>query len=181
MRTTMLTACAMLVAGLAVSAQTPQTPPQSSTPSTSAPRSTDAAGPMPVTGCLAAWDGKSMTGRADSASPSGSPGAAVSTTGTTYMLTNVHGSGSSSSSGAASSFLLTGDSSVNLSAHLNHKVQITGAVDKGAENSSATPSQTTPPSDAATASADSRAHDMGAMKPATLRVTSVTMVSATCP
>lgn len=110
------------------------------------------------------------------------------------MLTDVEGSGSSSvSSAAASRYLLKGDSSVNLSAHLN--LQITGSVDKSAAHSSATslsgqpstappgtPNPTDPPSDTPAASANgaSRAHDMGAMKPATLKVASVTMVSATC-
>jgi hypothetical protein len=201
MRSNILAACGVLVvAGLTVSAQTPQTQPQPSTPSTPKTRSMDAAGSVTVTGCLAAWDGKATAGPADSASSSSSASAkGASTAGTKYVLTHVQEGSGASTSGSSSvpaTYLLKADSSVDLNAHLNHKVQITGSVDKSTRAHSGdmsasgqpstalpgTPNPTDPPSDnPATASGASRAHDMGSMKPATFKVTSVAMVSATCP
>jgi hypothetical protein len=195
MRANTLAACGVLVAGIGISAQTPQTPPQPSTPSAS-PTPMEASGTVTVTGCLGTWDGKSTADRVESAAPSSSPSATGSAAGTTYMLTSVQAVSSSASApggSAASSYLLKPDSSVNLSAHLNHKVQITGSVDNTAAARSGTsgdpntarpgvPNPTDPTSDKpATASGAPRTHDMGSMKPATLKVTTVTMVSATCP
>jgi hypothetical protein len=196
MRTNIFTACgALAVAGLTVSAQTPQTPPsQPPTPATSQ-RPMDAGSPVTVTGCLAAWDGKSMSSSGSDAGSAASSSARASDATAKYMLTNVqHGTGSpsttsgaTSAGGAGSSYMLKADSTVKLSAHLNHKVSVTGTLDKlsapSGSESARTPSPTDPSAidKPAAASGSARAHDTGSMKLQTLKVTSVTMVSATCP
>jgi hypothetical protein len=201
MRTHIFTACGVLVvAGFTASAQTPQTPPSQPTSPATSQKSMDAGGSVTVTGCLAAWDGKSMSGSgpgtdAGSTAPSSAPASGPTGAGASYVLTSVQqGTGSASTTSSASSagvagkYLLKADSTVNLSAHLNHKVTVTGTLDKmspdsGGGASAGAPASTDPPrtDKPATASGSERAHDMGSMKPQTLKVTSVTMVSATCP
>lgn len=197
MTTHIAAACGVLVvAGLTASAQTPQTTP-SYPSSPTAQKPMDPGRSVTVTGCLAAWDGKSMsnsrpTTDAGSASPSSAPASGPTSAGASYVLTSVQqgtaSASTTSSVGVAGKYLLKADSTVNLSAHLNHKVTITGTVDKmsgdtGSGVTANTPSATELPrtDQPSTASGSARAHDMGSMKPQTLKVTSVTMVSATCP
>ena len=194
-------ACGVLVvAGLTASAQTPQTTPSQPTSPATSQKPMDAGGPVTVTGCLAAWDGKSMSSSgpstdAGTAASSSAPASGATGAGASYVLTSVQqGTGSASTTSRASSasvagkYLLKADSTVNLSAHLNHKVTVTGTLDKmsahtGSDVSANAPSSTDPPrtDKPATASESAGAHDMGSMKPQTLKVTNVTMVSATCP
>jgi hypothetical protein len=68
------------------------------------------------------------------------------------------------------------DSSVNLSQHLNHKVTVSGTVD--GRSQSGTMSK---PSTPTTTASPERSGAMGmSTEPATLTVTTLTMVSATC-
>ena len=161
---------------------------QSAPPSNSADALT-----ITATGCLKSWDGKSAT-----ASPAA---------GAQYVLTNVeHGKSSStpaSADRAASDrgragglvyVLSAGSSSVNLSAHLNHKVQIAGtkmpghkgATGGGTTDMAATADRpgassappTAPAQDRPDQSAQDKMHAAGAM-PA-ISVTSITMIADTC-
>jgi hypothetical protein len=201
MTTNIFTACGVfVVAGLTASAQTPQAPPSQPTVPATSQKPMDAGGAVTVTGCLAAWDGKSMSGSgpgADAASATSSSAGAsgASGAGAAFVLTSVQqGTGSPSTTSSASNasvagkYLLKADSSVNLSAHLNHKVTVTGTLDKvsadvGSGMSASVPSPTDPPrtDNQDTASGSARGHEVGPMKPQTLKVTGVTMVSATCP
>ena len=83
-----------------------------------------------------------------------------------FVLSSVEPQGGARSRSTVTGYTLTPSADVSLSEHLSHKVQITGTVDP-ATTSSATSTQ---PSSANTSSA----------MPA-LRVTSVKMVSSTCP
>jgi len=198
MSTYIVAACGVLaVAGLTASAQTPQTTPSQPTSTATSQKPMDASGPVTITGCLAAWDGKSMSssgaGTEAGTSPSSSASASgPSSAGAGYVQTSVQqGTGSpstTSSASVAAKYLLKADSTVNLNAHLNHKVTVTGTIDKMSADMGSGMSTSVPSSRGApradkpdTASGSSRAHDMGSMKPQTLKVTSVMMVSATCP
>jgi hypothetical protein len=83
-----------------------------------------------------------------------------------FVLSSVEPQGGGRSRSTVTGYTLTPAADVNLSMHLNHKVQITGTVDTAA-TSSPTSAQ---PSSPNTSSA----------MPA-FRVTSVKMVSSTCP
>jgi hypothetical protein len=113
-----------------------------------------------VTGCLTS-DSRASA----SASPTGASRSAAK-----YILTNVQETGAPASStpSAGKSYVLKSDASVDLSAHVNHKVQITGSLDKSAASttdpSSATPSE--------------KAQD--SMNAPALKVSNLTMVSSTC-
>lgn len=158
------TACGVLaLAGFTGSAQTPQTPPTQPTTSSAAARpASDDKPTVTVTGCLTG-DSKASS----SASPTGASRAAAK-----YVLTNVQETGAPASStpsaGAGKSYVLKSDASVDLSAHVNHKVQITGSLDKSA-------SSATYPS---SATASEKAQD--SMNAPTLKVSNLTMVSSTC-
>ena len=192
MKHVILATCgALAVAGaLTVSAQTPTSTPRppSPTPAPSTPTMSNSADDKPITvsGCLKTWDNSMGT------APAGS-GA------TTYVLTNVESDdtmakGKPESTAAkpesttatrpttaASQYIVTAASSVNLAAHLNHKVRVSGTTSKMTDPSGAgtTPPSAEPqkPGDPARPATD-RAGDKG---PAKLNVTSLTMVSATCP
>ena len=173
-RQVLATCGAMAIAGLAVSAQSPQpstAQPPSTQPAASA-RASDSDKLLTVTGCVA---------RAGSTSPTSSAGAAGSTDG--FILTNAQlGSKAKSSpdspaattppaastgprSTASSYTLKAQGAGVDLSAHLNHKVTVTGTLDSMASSSAGTPSATD-------------ARPAAAMP--TLNVTSLTMVSSSC-
>jgi len=83
-----------------------------------------------------------------------------------FVLSSIEPQGSTRSRSTVTGYTLTPAADVNLGMHLNHKVQITGTVDTAA-TSSPTSAQ---PSSPNTSSA----------MPA-FRVTSVKMVSSTCP
>ena len=155
------TACGVLAfAGLTVSAQTPQAPPTQPTTSSAAARPmSDDKPTVTVTGCLT-----SDSRASSSASPTGASRSAAK-----YILTNVQETGAPASStpSAGKSYVLKSDASVDLSAHVNHKVQITGSFDKNAASA-------TSPS----ATASEKAQD--SMSAPTLKVSNLTMVSSTC-
>ena len=92
--------------------------------------------------------------------------ASPSTASPRFVLSSIEPQSSARSRSTVTGYTLTPSADVNLGMHLNHKVQITGTVDT-ATTSSATSTQ---PSSPNTSSA----------MPA-LRVTSVKMVSSTCP
>ena len=178
----MIAACGVLVAGtLTLSAQAPAPAPQTPRPSQNTPARTDDK-TMTVTGCLKPADA-SQAAPAPSATPS--PAAPASR----FMLTNVEpdtGSPAGGSTAAAKpakpapeespaagtmtnaagkQYTLVPDAGVNLAPHLNHKVRITGKLSDKAETKTVAP-------------AEPRASAMTA--PATIAVSAVTMVSATC-
>ena len=174
-----LAACGVLaVAGtVTVSAQTPTSPPRPapSTPTMSKPDAGDKT--ITVTGCLKSWD-----------SSMGTPPAG--TGGTAYVLTNVETdstmakkpeSATARTDATASQYIVTAASSVNLAAHLNHKVRLSGTTSKMADHSGAatTPrSEPAKPGEPASPAMDRTSADKAHPK---LNVTSVTMISATCP
>ena len=177
----MIAACGVLVAGtLTLSAQAPAPAPQTPRPSPNTPARTDDK-TMTVTGCLKPADA-SQTAPAPSATPSTTAPASR------FMLTNVEADTGSAAGGSTSTakpsrpapeespaagtmtsagnrYILMPDAGVNLAAHVNHKVRITGTLSDKADTKTAAP-------------AEPRA---GAMTtPATIAVSAVTMVSATC-
>ena len=179
----MIAACGVLVAGtLTLSAQAPTPAPQTPRPSQTTPARTDDK-TMTVTGCLKPADA-SQTAPAPSASPSTTAPASR------FMLTNVEpdggtpGSSSSASaakpakpapedspaagtmSGAGKQYVLVPDAGVNLAAHLNHKIRITGKLSDKADTKTTAPAETRTGATATT--------------PATIAVSAVTMVSASC-
>ena len=144
--------CGLVVSMAIVAAQTPP-------PTTSGASSTTSPPTITVTGCVTP---DTMATPSTDSSPR-------------FVLTSIDpqgGAGNPSASTAAqprstlTGYALKPAADVNLGAHLNHKVQITGTLDT-ATTSSATSAQ---PSSPNTSSA----------MPA-LRVTSVKMVSSTCP
>jgi hypothetical protein len=182
---------AIAVAGtmtLAAQTPTPPTPrPQTPTPSPSTPSRTDDK-TMTLTGCLKSADGAADSSRTTPGTPSGaasatatkfvltdietdsmgsSPSTTPSTTGTTPGTTGT----TMSKANAGKQYTLTADAGVNLAAHLNHKVRVTGKIsDMPAPSGSTTrPGETSP-------SADRTSMDKGQ----TLAVSSVTMISGSC-
>lgn len=190
MKQTILATCgALAVAGtMTLSAQTPTPAPRppSPTPAPSTPTMSNTRSDektVTVTGCLKNWD--SSMGKA--------PTAAATTAGAHFVLTNVEAEGAKAGahegatgkSGATveSQYALTADSSVNLAAHVNHKISVTGKTTaKMADHAAA---GTTRPMDPAAKPGDpprtgmDKTHMNAMLK--TLNVTSVTMISATCP
>lgn len=180
---------------------------QSTQPSTQ-PSSSDSGRTVTVTGCLQSWDGSSSTVGRSGTTPSRPESSATSSAaGGQFILTNVQQGSSSdsasstssassaSSSAAAQTYVVSaGSSGVNLSQHLNHKVQITGTTisaragssGSGTTDQSATAdrpgSSSSPGSSSAPGSASASAR--GTATPAsampTLNVTSIKMVSANC-
>ncbi len=123
----------------------------------------DHAKKVSVTGCVMPLAGPGMT----ASQPSSTAQAAVSQQ---FMLSNIAMPTPSSSDSMkawspASSYILQSEGSVDLSKHLNHKVQITGTVDAAGS----------PDSSSATAGQASGTPAQ------TFHVTSLKMVSATCP
>ena len=174
-RQVLATCGAMAIAGLTVTAQSPQ-PSTAQPPSTqpaAAARASDSDKLLTITGCVA---------RAGSTSPTASAGAASSGG---FILTNAQAGSKAMSSpespsattppgastapkSTASSYTLKAQGmGVDLSAHVNHKVTVTGTLD----SSSAATSPSSSPS-------ATEARPAAAMP--TLNVTSVTMVSSSC-
>jgi hypothetical protein len=145
MSRTLLAACAGLTFwGLALSAQTPQAA-------------------MTVTGCLKPWTG-SIAGAGSPANPqSGAPTPNDTADEAHYVLTDIATSPTQKPGESHAMYLLKPkDATINLGQHVNHKVQVAGAV--SSESSPA-------PRDTSLAAAG---------KPATLTVSAITMVAATC-
>ena len=210
MKYTFLAACGAvtLASAMTLSAQTPAQPP-TTRPQTSAPTQpatrTDQSS-VTVTGCLKPWD-NAMGGGATApmakpgdpmakpGDPMGKPGAPMAST--RWVLTNVQGdratgqSQSPSAGGAASpahpqasQYVVTAGAGVNLSAHVNHQVRITGTVASGMDHGNMAPADKAGdkpmarPGDAKPGMAAD--HMQGNKMSATLMATSVTMISATC-
>jgi hypothetical protein len=112
--------------------------------------------------------GSSTTPSPTGTTPGTSP--TPSTTGTTPGTAGTAGAGMSHAS-AGKQYTLAADAGVNLSAHLNHKVRVTGKLSEmpAASGSTARPGETSP-------TADRKAMDNGK----TLTVSSVTMISSSC-
>jgi hypothetical protein len=134
MRTTIFAACAGLaIAGLALSAQTPT--PHPSQPPTPPPAAASIdQKPMTVTGCLKPWSASTMGGGTPATPEAGAPTVATGAD-AQYVLTDVDdgsrkpGSTETPPSTAHAMYLVKAkDASVNLSQHVNHKVQVTGTV-----------------------------------------------------
>lgn len=180
---------ALALAGVALGAQTP-TPSQQ--PTTQPPASVQpmrADNPVTVTGCLKPFDHPSTMG----ARPSEQTGAAAAGSEKLFTLTDVKplssgttpaggppSAGTSSSAGMAPrSFILkAGTSSVNLAQHVNHTVEVTGSKsdDKSRDHDGPSTSTATRPG-APEPSAGASPHSD---KPATITVTALKMVAATC-
>ena len=189
---------AVAVAGtLTLSAQTP-TPsaprPQTPTPSPSTPSRTDDK-TMTLTGCVKAADASTDAGRPTTSA------AGTAATGK-FVLTNIEGDtmattkpeattpGTTTPSGtsnAGKQYALTADAGVNLAAHVNHKVRVTGKLSEmDHSRSTMTPGDAAKPSDPMKPGSPARPGEashagMGMDKAwSTLAVASVTMISSTC-
>lgn len=162
--------CGIVAATAVLSAQTPTTPTTPSTSSSQPTTTTESGQPMTITGCISP----------DTISNSG----ASTMTNQRFILSNVQppvGATTAAQSGSTTvttSYMLAPGADVNLSQHLNHKVQITGTVDSSrttrSSSSSTSPSTTNP-------SATSSSTQSSTASAPTFRVTSVKMLSETCP
>lgn len=180
---------ALALAGVALGAQTP-TPSQPQTtqpPASVQPMKGD--NPVTVTGCLKPFDPATMAAR-----PSEETGAAAAGSEKMFVLTDVKelASGTNPAAGTPSagttaspagmapkSFVLkAGSSSVNLAQHVNHTVEVTGSKsdDKSRDHDGPSTSTATRPGAPEPSAGASPHRD----KPATLTVTALKMVSATC-
>lgn len=162
----LLSVCCGIMATTAVlSAQTPQTPANPTTSSTQTTTTRQASQPVTITGCV---------------TPDVTSASATSTTNPRFMLSNIQptvGTSDASRNSAVTSYILMPGADVNLGDHLNHKVQITGTVDSSSTTTSSS-SQTSSPSTTATTSSSTQS--ASAAVPS-FRVTSVKMLSETCP
>ena len=149
------TACTFAIG---LSAQTPSQAPQTPKPAASA-----AADHITVTGCVQRESSSATpgaTGTSGSTSPS-SPGFVLNVKPDSASPTS---SATAGTSGAPSSYRLDADDS-KLSAHIGHKVEITGTLDKAMSGSTA------PAGSTSTASASASPK---------LKVDSVRMIAASC-
>ena len=157
--------CGIVAASTMVSAQTPSQPQAPQTPTTSSTSTTtrQASQPVTIVGCVTP----------DLAS---NPNA-TSTTSHRFVLSNIQPSAGTSdqSRGSATSYLLVPSADANLSQHLNHKVEVTGTMDSISSTSTSTTSPSNP-----SASSTSSTQSSSASMPS-FRVTSVKMLSETCP
>jgi hypothetical protein len=204
-------ACAV-AATVTLAAQTPTTPPTTTQPPT-ATQQRDTKDAITVTGCLKTWDdamkgsttgartpGTTATspgtaaryvltnaeeGMGKTSSSSTSPSTSPSTSGTPSTSTpSTSGtSGSSRASDDDKKYIVTAESGVSLSQHVNHQVRITGKKTEASSSrstTSSTPStQPSRPGEPSTTSRGSMSGDD--MNLDTIVASSVTMVSATCP
>ncbi|MGE4085843.1 MAG: hypothetical protein AB7H93_22870 [Vicinamibacterales bacterium] len=193
---------AFAVAGTLTVAHTP-TPssprPQTPSPSPSTPARTDDK-TITVTGCLKAWDASMDTGRGGSTTPPATTaanrfvlsnvtadmsGTAKPATGTaTPGRPSPEAGGHSMGARDDTQYVLTADSGVNLSAHLNHQVRVTGKMTEPADRPAPAtrPTAPTPTRDPSRPGETPRTGDrMGADKAwSTIAVSSVTMISTSC-
>ena len=200
MKYAFLAACGAvtLASAMTLSAQTPAQPPttrpQSPAPTQPATRTDQSS--VTVTGCLKPWDNAMGGGVSDPMAKPGDtmakPGAPMATT--RWVLTNVqgdHATGQSPSAGGSASpahpqaaqYVVTAGTGVNLSAHANHQVRITGTVAGGMDHGNMAPAGKAgdkPMARPGDAKPGMAADHMGDKKSATLTATSVTMISATC-
>ena len=207
MTRTIASACgALVVATFAASAQTPPSPTPIAPRPTQSTRTMTEEKTVTVTGCVKPWQGPGdATMRDRMGTPSGTPStqpdsptaarptdppatrpadppaAMRAADAGKFTLENVM---SVNEEADASVNTLTAESTVNLNAHLNHKVEVTGAVmHESPDPPTATPPSATatrppvPPGTPPTAAAATTA----ARSAPTLRVTTLKMVSTTCP
>jgi hypothetical protein len=179
-----IAACgALAIAGMAagVSAQ--------STSQTTPPRqAADSGHTMTVTGCLKSWDGQSSPG---ATSPTGTPGETRQAGEAKYVLTDVQMTasgtdatdttpGTAARSGSTDphhQFLVRAeDASVDLTNHLNQRVEVTGRMsgEDHRSHTGATGTDTTP------GTAGQRTDPAGSKDMPTLTVTSVRTVAGSC-
>ena len=210
MKRNIFAACgALVIAGFTLSASqtpAPTQPPPGTPPSTP----TAAGGTVTVTGCLKPWTGAASSSAASTAtagtaqyvltdidhkssgmsSGSTAPGSTPSATGT--AATGTPGAMAQRGEGGMDhEYLVRADSaSVNLSQHVNHKVELTGRVTKadasrtGAASTPATPGTPGTPSTGTPSTgtpATGRPQDSTKPDKPTLSVSALKMVSATCP
>ena len=190
---------AVAVAGtLTLSAQTPTAPrPQTPTPSPSTSTRADDK-TITLTGCLKAQDASMDAGRPTS-TPSGTAAAAK------FVLTNIEGNSmgttkpdattpgstmpSATSNASGKQYALTADAGVNLAAHLNHQVRVSGKLSEMDDHSmthsepAAKPGDPVKPGSTGRPGEPSQSGDRMGMDKAwsTLAVSSVTMISSSCP
>jgi len=168
----------LVIAGAQAIAQTPQTKPTDPQKPMSSELRT-----ITVTGCVKTWTGSTASSGTTTQPSNPETGKPADTpkSGAQYVLSDIttapgdmaksSPSTTSGSATATSYLLMAKDSSVNLSQHLNHKVTVSGTVGAGSQSGTMSkPSSSTP---------DSSATGMS-NQPATLTVTTLTMVSATC-
>jgi hypothetical protein len=161
--------CGIVAATAVLSAQTPTTPTTPSTSSSQATTTSESGQPMTITGCI-------------SPDTTSKPGASTMTN-QRFILSNVQppaGATTAAQSGntAVTSYILAPGADVSLSQHLNHKVQITGTVD--ASRTTTSSSSSTSPSTASPSTTSSATQSSTASSP-TFRVTSVKILSESCP
>jgi hypothetical protein len=171
-RQVLATCGAMAIAGLAVTAQSPQpstAQPPSTYPAASA-RTAESDKLLTITGCVARAGSTSPTSSASAAGSGGfiltnaQPAPKAMSSPDSPAATTPPGASTGPRSTASSYTLKAQGVGVDLGAHLNHKVTVTGTLDSMA-GSSSSPSAT-------------EARPAAAMP--TLNVTSVTMVSSSC-
>lgn len=172
MKNTIVAACgAWAIAGICVVAQTPAGQSSPSTPPGQTARSSEAS-PITVTGCLKPWTAAADRG----ATPSPAAADRGSDNAGKFILANVDANSAAGVTHA--SYVLKADASVNLAAHLNHKVEITGTLTPpahSASDKSSTSAASPLPQERAAASAASAPG-----KTPMLKVQSVKMVADTC-
>lgn len=204
MNYSILAACGAvtLASAMTLSAQTPAPPATRPQPPAPTPPAMTDQSSVTVTGCLKTWDATMGDGAAQPMAKPGDPMAKPDApmASTRWLLTNVQAdkatgqtpsqTPSAGAAGAATSqasqYVVMAGTGVNLSAHVNHQVRITGTAGAGMGHSNmdhaakpgekpmARPGEVTP---APGMAAD---HRMDDKKSATLTATSVTMISATC-
>jgi hypothetical protein len=178
MTRTIVTTCgALVVAAVAASAQTPPSPTPSAPRPAQSTRTMTEDKTVTVTGCVKPWGpGEApppMT--APSTSRPTDPVAAMRAgDAAKYSLSNVQAVGEDA---VAASYSLTAVSTVNLAAHVNHKVEVSGTVMRDvSESPSATAAPTPPGTPPTTAGAIA-----AAKATPTLRVTTLKMIATSCP
>src|SRR4030095_3170246 len=175
-RTLNILGLALAIASASAIAQTPQTRPTDQ----QKPMSSDIR-TVTVTGCVKTWTG-STASSGGTTRPNPETGKPAETpSGAQYVLSDITTSTSETAkpspsaadpATATSYLLMAKDSSVNLSQHLNHKVTVSGTV-SGSQSGEMDKSMPSTSSTAERGSQTAMSH-----QPATLMVTTLTMVSA---
>jgi len=141
MTRTLLAACgAVVLAGLTAAAQTPQTPrPSTSDPSSPSQSSKASADTVTLTGCLARGDGSGSAAASSAPASSSTSGQYILTKATKGASTSAPSSSSArdeSRPSDAMTYALKADgSTVDLSKHVGHKIQVTGTMDTASSSS----------------------------------------------
>jgi hypothetical protein len=160
--------CGIVAATAVLSAQTPSTPSTSSAQTTTTRQSSQ---PVTITGCI-------------SPDLTSNPSAAAAAN-QRFILSNVQPSAGAttaaqSGSTTVTSYILAPGADVNLAPQLNHKVEITGTVDSTSTSTHSTSSSTSPSTTSPATTTSSTTQSSSSSMP-TFRVTSVKMLSETCP